>query len=108
MEDCPLKVMTEPRSESSMALTRPGVEGETSHAKRARIAGKGVTVRKKMEVVTVFLALHPILKRHVLDHVPHCSHFIWTPFMGLEFPPCARVQYDPLRHSSKTRSSCVL
>lgn len=40
MEDFPLEVRTELRSEGNMALTREGVEGGTSHARTADVIGR--------------------------------------------------------------------
>lgn len=93
MEDFPLEVRTELRSEGNMALTREGVEGGTSHVRRADVMGRDHY--SKEEGSRRFFILHvPTLKQHVLDHSLPCFHFIWTPFMALEFLPCITVQYN--------------
>lgn len=63
MEGFPLEVMTELKSKGRMALTSPGMEGGTSHTKRADVMGTGFTILRKREVMIAFLNLHiPILK----------------------------------------------
>lgn len=84
MEGFPPEVMTEPRPESSMALTQQGGEGGTSHGKERRCMGRGVTALKKREVVTGFLILQvSIFKWYILDldHSPSApilsGIFLW-------------------------------
>lgn len=61
-----MEVIREPRPNCRMILMRQGVEGATNHEKRAEVMGRGFTVLRKREVVTIFLILHnPFLKWHV-------------------------------------------